>query len=70
METVSLPKTTYKKLVEKAQMMERFLTYLQEKFPSEVYSEKRLREFTQNDRISPKLKKDILTLLNQVKRSA
>ena len=64
-QTISIPKAAYQKLLKKAQLIERFRAILQQEYPLEEYTDSRLKEFERNDRISLKLKKEIISILGR-----
>ena len=69
MNTITLPKTSYQKLVRKARVLERVLTLVKKTYPLEEYSEKQIRDFGRLDRVAPGLKKEIISILKEVEKA-
>lgn len=69
METVTLPKTTYNKILKRARAFDRFLDLSQKEYPLEEYSSVRVGEFKKADKISPATKKAIASFLSKKKYS-
>lgn len=67
METVTLPKTKYEILKKQASLYEEIFRFLPERvFGVEDYSPKRIREFSQEDRIDKKTRVKIKQLLKSL----
>lgn len=67
MKSISIPKSAYQKLVDKARLLDQVVTLMRGKYPLEDYTGTRIKEFEKSDKISPKLKKDISSILNIAK---
>lgn len=65
--TITLPKTKYEILRKQASLYEEVFRFLPEKiFGVEEYTEKRIKEFTQEDKIDKKTKAAIKQLLKSL----
>lgn len=64
METVTLPKTKYEILKKQASLYEEIFRYLPEKvLGTEIYSEKRIKEFLREDKLDKKTRNRLQKLL-------
>ena len=63
--TISLRKDAYKQLVKKAQLFERFRIIFKDNDPKETYTDARIKDFEQSDKISTDLKKIISSYLKK-----
>lgn len=64
METVTLPKTKYEILKKQASLYEEIFRYLPEKvLGTEIYSEKRIKEFLKEDKLDKKTRNRLQKLL-------
>lgn len=63
MTTVTIPQKAYKELIKKAQLFERFRSAFRDEYPIEDYSDKRIKEFEREDKVSQRAKKSFSFLL-------
>lgn len=64
METVTLPKTKYEILKKQASLYEEIFRYLPERvLGTEIYSEKRIKEFLKEDKLDKKTRNRLQKLL-------
>lgn len=67
METVTLPKTKYEILKKQASLYEKIFRFLPERiFGTEIYSEKRIKEFLKEDRLDKKTRSRLERLLKSL----
>ncbi len=67
METVTLPKTKYQILKKQASLYEKIFRYSPERiFGTEIYSEKRIKEFLKEDRLNRETKNYFQKLLRSL----
>jgi len=67
METITLPKTKYEILKKRASLYERVFRFLPAKtFGTEIYSQKRLKEFRKEDRLDRKTRDRLKKLLGSL----
>lgn len=67
MQTVSVPTTTYQKLLEKARAFDRVLTLTRKSFALDEYSSADIKQLKKDDAIPISQKKAILSILKKVK---
>lgn len=67
METITLPKTKYESLKKRASLYEEIFRYLPERiFGTEIYSRKRVKEFSQEDKLDRKTRNRLQKLLKSL----
>lgn len=67
MNTITLPKTKYNILRKQASLYEEIFRYLPERiFGTEIYSQKRVKEFLKEDKIDKKTKDRLEKLLKNI----
>jgi len=67
MQTISVPTTTYQKLLEKARAFDRVLTLTKQSFPLDEYSADDIVQFKKNDLLPQKQKQAILSIIKKSK---
>ncbi len=63
MATITVPKKKYEQLERKAALYNRLLERAEKRFPIELYSDERMKQFLKEDAVSPRARRTIGKLL-------